>query len=127
MKMCNTEVQMGWTPKLAVNKGDSIMTNKKWAVAVTLSALAALFCVTASAKDAQKSVKKAEATMMKACKKDFPDAVKGKSSKEVADWVESEEHGANADTFKKTKCYNAHESWEKAAGSEEGDKNEHNS
>ncbi|MGZ3687638.1 MAG: hypothetical protein ACXVBW_05025 [Bdellovibrionota bacterium] len=61
-------------------------------------------------------VKKAEAKMMSACKKEYPDAVKGKKFKEVADWVESEEHGANAEKFKKSDCYKLHEDWEAAAG-----------
>jgi hypothetical protein len=71
-------------------------------------------------------VKKAENAMMAACKKEYPDAVKGKKFTEVADWVETEERGANKDTFKKSKCYNLHEDWEKVAQkTEEGEEHEH--
>ena len=102
------------------------MMKKKWMVAVSLCAVSALFSVSASAKEESKAEKKAEAKMMKACKKDYPDAVKAKSAKEVSEWVEAEEHGANADTFKKSKCFNLHEDWEKVAGNEEGEKEHKN-
>jgi hypothetical protein len=70
---------------------------------------------------AKGEAKKAEAKMMAACKKEYPAAVKGKKMKEVGDWVETEERGANAETFKKSQCYNLHEDWEKAAGHNEAD------
>lgn len=73
-----------------------------------------------------KAVKKAEDAMMGACKKEYAKEVKGKSFKEVADWVETEERGANADSFKKSNCYNLHEKWEGVAGNNEaGEANEH--
>lgn len=70
---------------------------------------------------AKGDAKKAEAKMMAACKKEYPSMVKGKTMKEVADWVETEERGTNADAFKKSKCYNLHEDWEKVAGHNEAD------
>ncbi len=87
-----------------------------------LTSAVALFALSTPALAAKSKVKGAENRMMAACKKDYPDAVKGKSFKEVADWVETEERGANAETFKKSECYNLHEDWEKVAGkSEKGD------
>jgi hypothetical protein len=82
-----------------------------------------VFCAgSASAKSKTESVKNAESKMMDACKKEYPDAVKGKMFKAVADWVETEERGANAVEFKKSQCYNLHEDWEKVAGhNEEGE------
>jgi hypothetical protein len=75
---------------------------------------------------ADTAVKRAESAMMSACKKEYPAEVKGKKFKEVADWVETEERGANKDKFTKSKCYNLHEDWEKVAGkSEEGEANGH--
>ena len=92
-------------------------------VLISLAGMLALSGV-ASAKGT--SVKQAESKMMTACKKEYPDAVKGKNFKEVADWVETEERGANATEFKKSKCYNLHEDWEKVAGqNEEGEEHEH--
>jgi len=76
---------------------------------------------------ANTAVKKAESAMLAACKKEFPAQVKGKTFKEVAEWVETEERGANKDKFTKSKCYNLHEDWEKVAEkSEPGEANEHN-
>lgn len=44
----------------------------------------------------------------------------------MADWVETEERGANADTFKKSKCYALHEKWEGVAEKHEpGEAEEH--
>ncbi len=63
----------------------------------------------------EKAEKKAEGAMMGACKKEYAKEVKGKTFKEVADWVETEERGTNADTFKKSKCYALHETWEGVA------------
>jgi hypothetical protein len=75
---------------------------------------------------AETDVKKAEKAMMTACKKEYPAQVKGKKFKDVADWVETEERGANKDKFKQSKCYNLHEDWEKVAEHhEEGEENEH--
>lgn len=85
----------------------------------------AMLALSVPALAAKGNVKKAENKMMAACKKEFPDAVKGKSFKEVAEWVETEERGANADTFKKSKCYNLHEDWEKVAGKSEAGEAEH--
>ena len=62
-----------------------------------------------------KDAKKAEAAMMTACQKEYPTQVKGKKFKEVADWVETEERGANKEKFKTSKCFNLHEDWEKVA------------
>lgn len=98
-------------------------TLNRWLV---LSAVAGMLCTLATPAFAAKAnVKKAENKMMAACKKDFPEAVKGKSFKEVAGWVETEERGANADTFKKSKCYNLHEDWEKVAEKGEEGEAEH--
>ncbi len=78
----------------------------------------------ALAKD-EKAEKKAEAAMMTACKKEYAKEVKAKSFKEVADWVETEEKGTNAETFKKSKCYTLHEKWEDLAEKhEEGETHE---
>ena len=93
---------------------------------VVAGALTCFSGASASAKES-KSAKKAESKMMTACKKEYPEAVKGKSFKEVAEWVETEERGAHADTFKKSKCYNLHEDWEKVAGHSESEEREHKS
>jgi len=91
-----------------------------------LSTITGAVCVLSTPAFAAKGKeKKAESKMMAACKKEFPDAVKGKSFKEVTDWVETEERGANADTFKKSKCYNLHEDWEKIASKTEEGEAEH--
>jgi hypothetical protein len=87
-----------------------------------LSVMAGAACVFSTPTFAAKgNVKKAEDKMMAACKKEYPDVVKGKTFKEVADWVETEERGTNAETFKKSKCYNLHEDWEKVAEKTEKD------
>jgi hypothetical protein len=99
------------------------MKNNK--IAASLLAFAvALPLLSAQAADS-KAEKKAEGAMMAACKKEYATDVKGKSFKEVADWVETEERGANAETFKKSKCYTLHEKWEGVAGhNEEGEEHE---
>ena len=59
------------------------------------------------------------------CQKKY-DAVKGKSADEVMEWVETEERGANAKAFKKSKCYALHEKWEGLSDKhEEGEEHEH--
>jgi hypothetical protein len=70
-----------------------------------------------------KATAKPEAAMMSACAKEYPTQVKGKKTNDVAQWVETEERGANAETFKKSKCYIEHEKWEVSAGKTE--ENEH--
>lgn len=93
---------------------------------LTLSLVTGMVCALSTPAFAAKgNVKKAESKMTAACTKEFPDAVKGKSFKETADWVETEERGANAETFKKSKCYNLHEDWEKVAGKGEEGEAEH--
>ena len=52
-----------------------------------------------AAKGKDLKVKKAESAMMTACKKEYPEAVKGKKFEAVAEWVETEERGANKDQF----------------------------
>jgi hypothetical protein len=75
--------------------------------------LSSSFAFAANTKGAQ-AVEKAKTTMMTTCKKEFSKEVKGKTSfQEVAEWVESEETGTNAETFKTSKCFAAHEEWEK--------------
>ncbi len=74
----------------------------------------------------EKAIHKAENAMMGACKKEYAKEVKGKTFKEVADWVETEERAANAETFKRSKCYALHEKWEGVAEKhEEGEESEH--
>lgn len=98
--------------------------NQLVTLGLALGAIASFTSVPAFA--AKGNVKKAEKKMMAACKKDFPDAVKGKTFKEVADWVETEERGTNATEFKKSKCYNLHEDWEKVAEQKEEGEAAHN-
>ena len=72
-----------------------------------------------------KNVKKTVSEMKRTCKKEYPKELKGKSFQELADWVEKEEKGPNAEAFKKSKCYMAHEKWESASGkSNEGAEHE---
>ena len=79
----------------------------------------AMFPISSAFAADTKAVKKAEGAMMGACNKEYAKEVKGKSFKEVADWVETEERGTNAETFKKSSCYTLHEKWEVVAGNSE--------
>ncbi len=104
--------EIGFEKVLLTTKGE-IMKNQKMLVIALLAGALSVGSLALAAKDA----KKAETAMMSACKKDFPEAVKGKkTAKEYADWVEKEEYGANAETFKKSNCFAQHEKWEVAAG-----------
>jgi hypothetical protein len=100
------------------------LKNKFVAMAIAAGTLVAVS--SAFAAHDEKAEKKAESAMVAACKKEYAAAVKGKSAKEVADWVETEERGANAETFKKSKCYTLHEKWEGVSEKhEEGEEAEH--
>ena len=59
--------------------------------------------------------KKAEASMLKACGKEFPEQVKNWSLDQVDQWAEAKENGSDSATFKKSKCFARHEAWEKLA------------
>jgi hypothetical protein len=66
-----------------------------------------------------KDLAKAEHKMTKVCKKEFAGDLKGKNFTEVNSWVEKIEHGDKSDEFKKSKCYEAHENWEKVNAKKE--------
>jgi hypothetical protein len=66
-----------------------------------------------------KELKEAKIEVTKACKKEFPTEVSGKKFAELHDWIEKSVHGEKSEDFKKTKCYEAHENWEKVAAKKE--------
>ena len=74
---------------------------------------------------AKMTADQAKAATAKECQAKYK-ATKGKSADEIMEWVETEERGPNAATFKKSKCYAMHEKWEAVAEKhEEGEENEH--
>jgi hypothetical protein len=65
-----------------------------------------------------KTLNAVEKKMMAACNSEYAAKVKGMNFHQVFDWVETEERGTDADTFKKSKCYTLHEDAENSAGKE---------
>jgi hypothetical protein len=67
----------------------------------------------------------AKTATAKECQAKFKET-QGKSADEIMEWVETEERGTNAKTFKKSKCYAMHEKWEALANKHEaGEEHEH--
>ena len=74
---------------------------------------------------AKTTAEQAKAATAKECQAKY-EATKGKSPDEILEWIETEERGANAKTFKKSKCYALHEKWEGLSNEhEEGEEAEH--
>jgi hypothetical protein len=74
---------------------------------------------------AKMTADQAKAATAKECQAKYKET-QGKSADEILEWIETEERGANAKAFKKSKCYALHEKLEGLANNhEEGEEGEH--
>jgi len=67
----------------------------------------------------KKELQEAEHEVTKTCTKEYPKELKGKDFKAINAWAEKSEYGDKKAEFKKSKCHDAHEKWEKVAGKAE--------